>query len=84
MAGHLARIARALKPGGLVHIGLKEGEGAARDSLGRFYTYYTVEECATLLRAAGLTAGPARHGADKGLDGTVAPWFTLTATKEGP
>lgn len=83
MPGHLARIARALKPGGLLHIGLKEGQGAARDSLGRFYTYYTVEEVTVMLRDAGLTAGPARHGADKGLDGAVAPWFTLTATKEG-
>ncbi|CUH78353.1 class I SAM-dependent methyltransferase [Tropicibacter naphthalenivorans] len=79
MPGHLARLKRALKPGGLLHIGLKQGQGEARDSLGRFYTYYTVPELTGLLRAIGLEPTAIRHGADKGLDGTVAPWFTLTA-----
>lgn len=81
MPRHLAALARALKPGGLLHIGLKEGSGEARDGLGRFYTYWQVPDLAALLADAGLTPGDIRHGADKGLDGVVAAWFTLTARK---
>lgn len=81
ITGHLARLHRALKPGGRLHIGLKEGTGSARDGLGRFYTYYTVAEMRGLLEALEMTVGDLREGADEGLDGVVAPWFTLTATK---
>lgn len=76
---HLARLKVALKPGGVLHIGLKAGEGERRDPLGRFYSYYGLDEMRGLLRAAGFEPGPARQGADKGLDGVVAEWFTLTA-----
>jgi SAM-dependent methyltransferase len=79
MPGHLAAIARALKPGGLFHVGLKEGSGERRDSLGRLYTYYQEDELAGLLRTAGLQPGSFTRGADKGLDGEVAPWITVTA-----
>lgn len=83
MPDHLRSISRALKPGGIVHIGLKYGDGTARDGLGRLYSYYTPESLAPMLDQAGLTPGPARQGKDKGLDGTPARWFTVTATKEG-
>ncbi|MGP6086965.1 class I SAM-dependent DNA methyltransferase [Antarctobacter jejuensis] len=79
MPRHLAAIARALKPGGLFHIGVKEGEGEKRDGLGRLYTYYTPASLTALLQDAGLTPGPYSHGTDKGLDGVVAPWITATA-----
>ena len=81
MPGHLAALCRALKPGGLLHVGLKEGEGSRRDTLGRFYTYWTVPELTALLEDLGMTVFDLRQGADKGLDGAVAPWFTLTARK---
>ncbi|WP_417207495.1 class I SAM-dependent DNA methyltransferase [Antarctobacter sp.] len=79
MPRHLAAIARALTPGGLLHIGVKEGEGERRDSLGRHYTYYTETSLTQLLQAAGLVPGPFARGADKGLDGVVAPWITVTS-----
>ncbi len=79
MPRHLAAIARALKPGGVFHIGVKEGEGEKRDSLGRHYTYYSATSLTALLQDAGLTPGAYTHGADKGLDGVVAPWITVTA-----
>lgn len=82
MPAHLARIARALKPGGVAHFGLKEGDGEARDKIGRFYSYHRPDAFCAQLREAGLRPGAVRQGADKGLDGTVAPWFTLLATKE--
>lgn len=81
MPGHLAALHLALKPGGLLHVGLKEGEGSRRDTLGRFYTYWTVPELTALLEDLGMAVFDLRHGADKGLDGAVAPWFTLTARK---
>ncbi|MEO1491176.1 MAG: class I SAM-dependent methyltransferase [Pseudomonadota bacterium] len=54
MPGHLARLHRALRPGGAIYIGLKEGEGAHRDSLGRLYTYFGTDEMTGLLTAAGF------------------------------
>lgn len=54
MPGHLARVFRALKPGGLFYAGLKAGAGEARDRLGRLYAYWDAREIAGLLRAAGF------------------------------
>lgn len=79
MPRHLAAIARALKPGGLLHVAVKEGEGERRDTLGRRYAYYTEAALSALLRDAGLTPGPFRRGEDMGLDGVMAPWITVTA-----
>ena len=79
MPGHLARLARLLRAGGVLHIGLKEGQGEARDALDRFYAYYTPDEITGLLQPLGFQVSGLRRGADKGLDGTVAPWFTLRA-----
>ena len=81
MPGHLERIAKALKPGGLLHIGLKIGDGEARDQLGRFYAYYQDAELTTLLEEARLSVETRNFGADEGLDGTLAPWMILTARK---
>lgn len=79
MPHHLAAIRRALKPGGLLHVAVKEGSGAKRDALGRLYTYYTEDELADLLREAGLTSGPFSRGEDVGLDDVMAPWISVTA-----
>lgn len=76
---HLARIAAALKPGGRFHIALKTGTGEARDSIGRFYTYYTPTELTGLLEAAGLDVFDRREGESAGLSGEVAPWIALAA-----
>lgn len=67
--GHLAAIARALKPGGVLFLGMKLGEGGARDAIGRHYEYYTIEALEDLLRAAGLAPGEHWEGAGKGLAG---------------
>ena len=76
---HLAAIHRALKPGGLFHIALKEGTGEHRDSLGRHYAYYTEEELTAFLETAGFSVGPYRRGRDKGLSGTLENWISVTA-----
>ena len=54
MPGHLRRIHRALRPGGVLYLGLKGGEGESRDRLGRYYTYFGEDEIAGLLDAAGF------------------------------
>lgn len=77
--GHLARIHRALKPGGAFHIGMKLGEAEGRDHLGRFYTYYSEEALKALLAEAGFTTTRTRRGHGKGLAGTDDTFVILTA-----
>jgi len=81
MAGHLARLHAALHPGGLFHLGLKTGTGAARDSLGRLYTYYTEPEIDAALARAGFEILARETGADPGFDGVVAPWAIRLARR---
>lgn len=76
---HIAALHRALRPGGLLHIGMKTGTGARRDSLGRFYTYVTVPELHALLTTAGFTLGDTDEGAAPGLAGTIDPFVICTA-----
>lgn len=70
MPRHLARLHRALKPGGRLHIGMKLGTGEKRDSLGRLYVYYTEPELVGLLEASGFTPTIRETRTDTGLDGT--------------
>lgn len=79
MPRHLAAIAAALRPRGMFHIAVKEGEGSKRDNLGRLYTYFTQNELKELLRQAGLMPGPFQQGEDIGLDGAMARWISVTA-----
>ena len=81
MPEHLARISKALVPGGFFHIGLKTGTGEKRDAMGRFYAYYTDAEITGLLEDAGFVVIERSFGADAGLDGPVAPWIILLAGK---
>jgi len=73
----LRAIYRALKSEGVLHLGMKLGESASRDSLGRFYTYYTEVELRQHLSDAGFTVCSTRTGKEAGLAGSVDPWITL-------
>lgn len=79
LPGILARIARALRSGGCLHLGMKIGTGAARDRLGRFYTYYSLDELTGLLADAGLTVKTYRLGEGKGFTGDTEPFVILRA-----
>lgn len=81
MSGHLDRIARALKPGGVFHVGLKKGSGEKRDTLGRFYAFYEEPELVELLDKVGLTTYARAFGTEVGLAGTDEPWMILRARK---
>lgn len=82
MPDHLQRIARALKTGGVFHIGLKTGKGEQRDSIGRFYAYYEDAELTALLSAVGLSVYDRQFGAGVGLDGIDAPWIIMKARRD--
>lgn len=77
--GHLARLFRALKPGGIFHIALKLGTGEGRDSLGRFYSYYQEDSLEHLLQQAGFTITARSFGAGPGLSGKVEDWIAMRA-----
>lgn len=72
MPRHLKSIAKALLPAGKFHIGLKLGESESRDALGRFYTYYTVDELTGLLTDAGFSITKSTLGRGAGLSGEVS------------
>ncbi len=58
---------------------MKIGAGEARDTLGRFYTYYTEEELKERLAESGFTVTQTRRGNGEGLAGGVETFVILTA-----
>ncbi|MEO0379275.1 MAG: class I SAM-dependent methyltransferase [Pseudomonadota bacterium] len=74
-----AAIARALKPGGLMHFGTKLGVGEKRDGIGRLYSYMTEPALLALLNQTGFEVEYTRTGEEKGLDGKLAPFIVLQA-----
>ena len=76
---HLAAMARALKPGGALFIGMKTGAGEERDTIGRRYTYVTELEMRRLLRDLGATVSHVVTGEEAGLSGEIAPFFLMHA-----
>ncbi|MCL6284571.1 class I SAM-dependent methyltransferase [Ruegeria sp. 2012CJ41-6] len=78
-SAHLAAINKALKPGGLFHIGMKLGTGAGLDRLGRYYTYYTQDELEDRMIEAGFTLIDQHFGTSAGLDGQMADWIVVRA-----
>ena len=74
----LPRLHRALKPEGLLFLGMKTGEGNKRDRLGRRYTYYTEDQLTELLSAASFETITSEHGEGVGLVGGVEPFVLMT------
>ena len=52
---HFAAIATALRDNGIFSVAMKTGSNAARDRLGRMYTYVTISELSDLLTNAGFS-----------------------------
>lgn len=80
---HLAALAKALKQGGVFHIGMKTGEGTKRDHLDRRYTFVTELELRGLLEHAGLDIVAQNTGHEVGLAGTDDWWIVMMARKNG-
>jgi SAM-dependent methyltransferase len=79
MPRHLKTIRQALLPGGLFHLGLKTGQGSARDALGRWYCFYGIDEILALLADVGFTPSKTLEGEDAGLSGDVSQWVRINA-----
>ncbi len=82
LADVLARIHRALKPGGRFHTGFKAGDGGGRDSLGRYYNFPDEARLRAAYAAAGdwatLTITPGQGG---GFDGVMRDWLFVDAVR---
>ncbi|MEX0502264.1 class I SAM-dependent methyltransferase [Alphaproteobacteria bacterium LSUCC0719] len=78
----LARIERAMRPGGLVYIGLKQGVGEHRDDFGRFYAYYEADELTDLVTAAGLAPVALDRDRTAGMSGKMEICLHITSRKE--
>ncbi len=81
LPGHLARIARALKPGGILYLGMKEGAGEARDALGRRYVYVAAPELEAMLAGAGLVGVSIGRDRVRGCAGVVEPVLHAVARR---
>lgn len=75
----LGRIHRALKAGGLFHIGMKLDQDDGSDRLGRYYAYYSRDELVAQLDDAGFTLEREELGAGKGMAGIEEPWIVIWA-----
>jgi len=76
---HMAQIKRAIKTGGVFHIGMKLGDAESRDVLGRAYTYVTEAELLALLKDAGFEPYETYLGEGAGLSGTVDKFILVRA-----
>lgn len=75
----LAKLHRALKANGVLHLGMKIGEGSQRDKLGRLYTYYSQEQLCDLLNEAQFNVEKIELGEALGLAGDIEPWIVVTS-----
>lgn len=78
---HLRALAIATKPGGIIHVGMKTGDGAERDVLDRLYTYVSVPELQGLLEGAGFTVNDIKEGEERGMAGTIDPFVIMRGRK---
>ncbi|WP_371156863.1 class I SAM-dependent methyltransferase [Jannaschia sp. 2305UL9-9] len=77
----IRRAASALLPGGVLHLGMKRGQGTQRDSLGRRYTYVEAGDLDRLTAEAGLQSPTHRTGRGIGLSGHVAGYIIHRSVK---
>ncbi|NOT41509.1 MAG: class I SAM-dependent methyltransferase, partial [Alphaproteobacteria bacterium] len=78
----LARVRRALKPGGLLAASFKSGGQEGRDKLGRYYNYLNADELAALLHETGAWQTlDLKEGRGTGYDGTETGWVVVFARR---
>jgi len=78
---YLKALCKATKPGGIIHIGMKTGDGTDRDAIERLYTYVTVSELSGLLANAGYQVIYTKEGREAGLAGTIDPFVIMRGKK---
>ncbi len=77
--GYIAACKTALFPDGVLHLGLKLGEGEERDAIGRFYSYYSEDELKDVLAKNGFTVTWQKTGHEVGMAGTDDPFILIQA-----
>ena len=75
----LRRVRRALKPGGCVYIGVHKGHETRRDTLGRLYCHYELDEISALLSVAGFHDIECEVTRGRGYDGSSGENLNLDA-----
>lgn len=75
----LARIRRALRPGGIFTASFKAGSGEGRDDFGRYYNYPGAEQLVAQYRAAGWVDIALEANMGTGYDAKPTEWLWLTA-----
>lgn len=78
LAAILLSLHRALKPQGLLHVGMKLGQGSKRDKYDRYYAYYSKVELEIYLNDAGFGIVHTELGEALGMAGDMEPWIVLT------
>ena len=81
LADVLARIHRALKPGGWHFASYKLGDGEGRDLLGRLHNFPSPEWLIAAYEAAGFTIEDQDTYPVQASDGTMRDWIDLTVRK---
>lgn len=77
----LARIHRALRPGGVFVASFKAGTGEGRDSMGRYYNYPTAHGLDAAYRTAGWTELTLQTQMGSGYDALPTQWLWMTARR---
>ncbi|MBI1401974.1 MAG: methyltransferase domain-containing protein [Porphyrobacter sp.] len=77
----LARIARALLPGGWHFASFKLGDAEGRDLLGRLHNFPSADWLIAAYREAGFSIAAQETYAGKASDGTQRDWIDLTVRK---
>lgn len=78
---YLSAIAKALKPGGRLCLGMKLGSGTERDQLGRFYAYYTEQQLFDWLIERGFSIEFSHQTVIAGLAGNPKTGIAIHARK---
>ena len=76
----LVALHKALKPKGLLHLGMKIGHGAVRDKYDRYYCYYSQDELVEHLSKAGFVVENVELGEALGMAGDMEPWIAVTSS----
>jgi hypothetical protein len=83
----LRRLAAVTRPGGILHMTLKEGEGerwSVHGNIGapRFFTYWREDALRDLLLQAGWDVEEVRYGDSEPADRPSETWLSVFATRE--